>query len=43
VSHVILVYRRGAKGASVVFAILAMEHPSVILLDEPTNHLDMVS
>lgn len=26
-----------------MFAILAMEHPSVILLDEPTNHLDMVS
>jgi energy-coupling factor transporter ATP-binding protein EcfA2 len=27
----------------VVFAILAMEHPHVILLDEPTNHLDMES
>lgn len=27
----------------VVFAILAMEHPHIILLDEPTNHLDMVS
>ncbi|ODO09015.1 hypothetical protein I350_02611 [Cryptococcus amylolentus CBS 6273] len=27
----------------VVFAILAMEHPHIILLDEPTNHLDMES
>ena len=27
----------------VVFAILAMEHPHIILLDEPTNHLDMDS
>jgi ABC-type molybdenum transport system ATPase subunit/photorepair protein PhrA len=28
---------------SVVFAMLAMEHPHILLLDEPTNHLDMVS
>ncbi|WVQ84186.1 hypothetical protein IAT38_006337 [Cryptococcus sp. DSM 104549] len=27
----------------VVFALLAMEHPHIILLDEPTNHLDMGS
>ena len=27
----------------VVFALLAMEHPHIILFDEPTNHLDMAS
>lgn len=31
------------KETRVVFAILAMEHPHIILLDEPTNHLDMES
>jgi len=33
----------GGEAARLIFALLAVEHPNVLVLDEPTNHLDLES